>query len=129
MYPSLLVVHSLPGPQRDWKSEGSCEQLLTNCLPYTLPYRSPTAKRMLESVTLLKYSGTSSRVMYVRFWSQFTRLVQTRRRVLSSGTLSESSHVRPSIVPAFCHWLEKPEATGSGTSRSSSVVMSRAYVI
>ena len=30
---------------------------------------------------------------------------------MTIGTLSDTSHVRPSIVPAFCHWFEKPDDT------------------
>src|SRR5689334_18803546 len=67
--------------------------------------------------------------MYERFWSQFKRLVQTRLRLVMTGTLIDASHVRPSIVPALRHWFEKPDDTEAGTSRSSSVVMSRAYVM
>jgi hypothetical protein len=47
----------------------------------------------------------------------------TMSRRVRSGTFSPSSHVLPSRVPAFFHWLEKPEETDGGTSMIWSSVM------
>src|SRR5215207_5011343 len=120
MKPWSLACQSFPGPQRAAKSCVSWLQFLMNFFPYTLPYRSPTAYRMLP----LKKSGMPIAVMYERVWSQFMRLVQMRLRRAMMGTLIDASHVRPSIVPAFFHCDPNPEETDGGTCKIWSVTMS-----
>src|SRR5688500_6095598 len=67
--------------------------------------------------------------MKVLVWSQPMRDDHTMSRRVSSGMLSATSHVLPSSVPAFFHWLAKPEDTDGGTWMIWSSVTARARVI
>src|SRR5687768_13620384 len=106
----------------------SCEQSVRKYLPHTWPSRSPTANSNRELDVVVENGGTSSAVIWARFRSHARRLVQTMSRFVMSGTFSETSYVLFSTVPAFRHWLLKPDDADAGTCSIWSFVISRAYV-
>ena len=61
----------------------------------------------------------------VRSAATLTR--QDKSGLSASTTPNDSSCVRPSNVPAFCHWFRYPVAAESGTSMISSLVSLREY--
>src|SRR5690349_19657893 len=106
----------------------SCEQSVRKYLPHTWPRRSPTRNSNRELEVVCENGGTSSAVMYARFRSYERRVVHTTSRFVMSGTFKETSYVLFSTVPAFLHWLLKPDEADAGTWSIWSCVMSRAYV-